>query len=106
MKKVICAAAIAAMFGISDITAQDPAALQKADAPPNGVWLDSLDLKGVALRPQPRPQRGQTAAPPMIFRLGGAIYAHAVPLRADADLTIDLGGAATRFVAMIGVDDG
>src|SRR5262249_47233422 len=38
--------------------------------------------------------------------LGGATYPHAVPLRSDADMTIDLGGGATRFVSAVGVDDG
>jgi alpha-galactosidase len=85
---------------------QDAAALQQADAPPNATWIDKLDLSKVQLRPAPRPGRGQTTAPPMIFRLGGVTYPHAVPLRSDADMTIDLGGGATRFVSMIGVDDG
>jgi alpha-galactosidase len=84
---------------------QDASALQGAEPPANGVWLDSLDLSKVQLRPGPRGQRGQPP-PPTVFRLGGVTYPHAVPLRADADMTVDLGGAATRFVSMIGVDDG
>src|SRR3954467_6380532 len=84
---------------------QDPASLQAADAPPNAVWIDSLDLSKAPIR-RPRAQRGQAAAPPLVFRLAGATYAHGLPLQSDGDITIDLGGAATRFVAMIGVDDG
>ena len=83
--------------------AQEAAVLQRADAPPNGVWLDTLDLRGVQLRPQPRPQRGQTP-PPRVFALAGVTYPHAVPLRSDADMTIDLDGAA-RFMSLVGVED-
>ena len=85
---------------------QDAAALQGADPPANGIWVDSLDLSKTPIR-RPRGQRGQTTPPPpLTFRLGGATYAHALPLQSDGDLTIDLGGTATKFVAMIGVDDG
>jgi alpha-galactosidase len=84
---------------------QDAAALQGSEPPANGVWVDSLDLSKVQLRPGPRGQRGQPP-PAGIFRLGGVTYPHAIPLRADADMTIDLNGAASRFLSMIGVDDG
>jgi alpha-galactosidase len=84
---------------------QDPASLQGADPPGNGIWLDSLDLSKVQLRPAGRGQRGQPP-PPVVYRLGGATYAHAVAIRSDADMTVDLNGAAQRFVSMIGVDDG
>src|SRR6187549_1501840 len=83
---------------------QDPA-LAGSDPPANAVWVDSLDLSRAAVR-RPRAQRGQTSAPALMFRLGGVSYIHALPLQSDGDLTIDLGGAATRFVATIGVDDG
>jgi alpha-galactosidase len=86
--------------------AQDAAVLQAADPPQNGLWVDSLDLTNAPIR-RGRGQRGSTAPPPpLVYRLGGATYAHALPLVSDADLTIDLGGAATKFIAMIGVDDG
>ena len=81
-------------------------AIQGTDAPPNGVWVDSLDLSRAPLR-RPRGQRGQTTPPPpLVFKLGGVTYPHAVPLQSDGDVTIDLGGSATRFVSMIGIDDG
>src|SRR3954471_6845155 len=101
-------AAAAAVLVASPIAAfrQDAAALQASDPPPNGVWLDSLDLSSAPIR-RGRGQRGSTAPPPpLVFRLGGVTYPHALPLQSDGDLTIDLGGAATKFVAMAGVDDG
>src|SRR5262245_12972578 len=85
---------------------QDAASLQGSDPPANGIWVDSLDLSNAPIR-RGRGQRGSTTPPPpLVYRLGGVTYPHALPLQSDADLTIDLGGAATSFVAMIGVDDG
>ena len=106
---VIVAVAIAAApvaSTPSGLSKQDAAELQRADPPSNGVWVDSLDLSKAPIR-RPRAQRGQTAPPaPLVFILGGATYAHGLPLQSDGDISIDLGGAATRFVSMIGVDDG
>jgi alpha-galactosidase len=84
---------------------QETSALQGAEPPPNGVWVDNLDLSRAPVR-RPRAQRGQTTPAPLVFRLGGVTYAHALPLQSDGDLTIKLDRAATKFVAMIGVDDG
>jgi hypothetical protein len=51
--------------------------------------------------------RGLTTPPaPLTFKLAGVTYAHALPLVSDGDLAIDLAGAATCFVAMVGVDEG
>jgi len=84
---------------------QDAAVFQRADAPSNAVWVDSLDLSKAAIR-RPRAGRGQPTPPPaLVFSLGGTTYAHALPLLSDADLTIDLKGSATKFSAMVGIDD-
>jgi alpha-galactosidase len=88
----------------SSTRAQDISALQGADPPAGGIWLDSLDLRHAALRPQPRGQRGQPA-PPRTYTLGGATYAHGVPMRVDSDMTVDLGAGAARFLSVIGIDD-
>src|SRR5215510_5060865 len=84
---------------------QDAASLQGSDPPANGIWVDSLDLSNAPIR-RGRGQRGSTTPPPpLVIKLGGATYPHALPLQSDGDLTIDLAGAATKFVAMIGVDE-
>jgi alpha-galactosidase len=101
--------------------AQDSSVLQQKDAPPDGVWVDSLDFSKVSgvLRPPPRGRgagpRGQGAPgtppappappPPPTYALGGVTYPHAVPLQSDRDLTIDLKGQAARFASMVGIDD-
>src|SRR5262245_9894017 len=104
--RLLSAAALAVVLAVPLSGArQDAQSLQGADPPANGIWLDSLDLSKVQLRPGPRGQRGQPP-PPMTFKLGGVTYPHAVPLRADADMTVNLDGSATRFVSMVGVDDG
>ena len=85
---------------------QDATALQGTDPPANGIWVDSLDLSGAPIR-RGRGQRGATTPPPpLVYRLSGTVYPHALPLQSDADLRILLDGAATKFVAMVGVDDG
>jgi alpha-galactosidase len=88
--------------------AQDvsPASLAAQDPPANGIWVDSLDLSNASIRRPRRFGRGQTAPPsPLTFKLGDTVYAHAVPLVSDGDLTIDVDGNATRFVSMVGIDD-
>src|SRR2546425_5105220 len=86
-------------------TAQDPATLHSADAPPNSVWVDTLELSKAMIR-RPRTPRGQTTPPaPLVFKLGGVVYQHAVPLQSNADLAIDLDGQAVRFTSMVGIDD-
>jgi len=100
MKLTIVALLLAVVVG-----AQDATVFQRADPPAGAIFVDSLDLSKASIR-RPRAGRGQPTPPPaLVFALGGATYAHALPLTSDADLTIDLKGAATRFAAMVGIDD-
>lgn len=106
---IACAAAgvsiaVAAVMTIG-ISAQDAATLQRSDAPSNGFWIDSLDLSKEALR-RPRLPRGQTGTPPPLkVSLGGATYAHALPLVSDGAIELALGGQAVRFDAVVALDD-
>jgi alpha-galactosidase len=103
--RFLLAAALAVALATPIAGGQDAAALQGSDPPANGIWVDSLDLTNVTIR-RGRGQRGSTTPPPpLVFKLGGVTYPHALPLQSDGDVTIDLGGAATKFVAMIGVDE-
>lgn len=100
----IIAIAIAAIGAVIHPRAQDAQALRATDAPANAIWLDSLDLSGGAIR-RPRGQRGQPPPGPMKLNLGGVEYPHGVPILVNGDLVVDLKGAATRFVSMVGIDD-
>jgi hypothetical protein len=93
---------------VAHLGAQDAVALSKVDAPPGSIWVDSLDLSKASIR-RPRAGRGQAGQPPppvvpLTYSLGGVKYEHAVPLLVNADLAIDLKGAATKFVAMVGLE--
>jgi alpha-galactosidase len=93
-------------------TAQDQDFLRGTDAPPNAIWLDSLDLtKMVQRRQTPRAGatlaggggRGRGGVAPIT--LGGVVYPHGIGTLSINELIIDLKGQATRFVSMVGLDD-
>lgn len=106
----VAAASIAAFAGSAFARVQETAALQQKDPPPDGIWISSLDLSKVALRPAGRGRgaggAGQPAAPPPppVYVLGGVTYPNTVPLVSDRDMTIDLKGRAVRFASMVGID--
>ena len=128
---------VAALLGAATVmsASQQPAAapnqldavLRATDAPPNAIWMDSLDLgKMVQRRETPRPRAtlaraargrgagagaagapgGRAAAPgPLPITLGGVQYPHGIGTLSINELIIDLKRQATRFVAMVGLDD-
>src|SRR6187402_2075848 len=103
-------------------TRQDQALdlLRTSEAPANAIWIDSLDLTKMVQRRQ-TPRAGQTLArgrgagrgraagggPPAAspLTLGGVVYPHGIGTLSINELIIDLKGQATRFVAMVGLDD-
>ncbi len=97
------------------LSAQDPASLRGDDPPAGAIWVDSLDLSNAPVRrpraaPAGRQAAGQAAPstpapPPLTYMLGGVTYAHGIGITVNADVAIDLKGAATRFVAMVGLDE-
>ena len=111
---VLVAAALLAALAASLEAARQAdvrAMLQAQTAPPNAVWLDSLDLsKMVQRRQTPRAGatlaggRGRGAAPSPIT-LGGVAYPHGIGTLSINELIVDLKGQATRFVSMVGIDD-
>jgi alpha-galactosidase len=99
--------------------AQELEMLRGATAPPGAIWIDSLDLsKMVQRRQTPRAGRslargggrgrgrgaaGQPAGSPIT--LGGVTYEHGIGTLSINELIIDLKGQATRFLAMVGLND-
>jgi alpha-galactosidase len=84
-------------------------ALRSATAPANAMWLDSLDLsKMVQRRGTPRAGAyggGNAKEPAKPLTLGGVVYPHGIGTLSINELIVDLKGQATRFVAMVGIDD-
>ncbi|MGD8328251.1 MAG: NPCBM/NEW2 domain-containing protein [Acidobacteriota bacterium] len=92
---------------------QDAVTLQQTEAPPDGVWVDSLDLSNAPIRRprRPRGRGGETRPepPPIKATLGGIEYPHGLPIaanRVNEDIAIDLAGGARSFAAMVGIHDG
>ena len=128
MKRLVTAAVAAALvFGVAAVSlparqTQEVELLRLADPPPNGIWVDTLDMSRIAATvirvPRGRgagPARAPAGAPPgavappapaapPVYALGGVTYLHAVPMQSDRDLSIDLKGQAVRFASMVGID--
>jgi alpha-galactosidase len=87
-------AAIVCMAGLTsspDFAAQD------------SLWLGALDLSRMHQGwGRPRVDSSVDGKP---LRLGGTVYRHGVGTHARAVLRVDLRGAATRFRAVVGVND-
>jgi alpha-galactosidase len=91
------------LWPASRVLAQDPAILCGKDAPANAIWLDSLDLSKVDQGwGVPRAGRSVDNHP---LQLHGKEFFHGLGTHAESEMRIDLKGAATQFVAMVGVDD-
>ncbi len=83
--------------------AQDPAALRAVDAPANALWTDVLKLSTMQ-QEYGKPNAGKSVDGNPLT-LHGTIYPHGIGTHAHSELLIDLKGTATRFVAMVGLDD-
>ncbi|BDI30415.1 alpha-galactosidase [Capsulimonas corticalis] len=83
--------------------AQDNAALMAQAAPPDALWLDSLDLSNV-WQDYGAAHAGKSVDGNPI-KLGGISYAHGVGTHAGSQIVIDLHGEGVQFEAMVGVDD-
>jgi alpha-galactosidase len=124
MWKTVTVVSFAATLGMATassqraVSQQEMELLRGADAPPNAIWIDSLDLsKMVQRRQTPRAGRslaggggrrgaGSAAGPPgSPITLGGVTYQHGIGTLSINELIIDLKGQATRFLAMVGLND-
>src|SRR5579871_5592574 len=79
------------------------AELRGAQPPANAMWVERLDLRQMS-QDWGTPQRGRSVdRNPLTLK--GVVYPHGIGTHAKSELSINLKGAATRFVSMVGVDD-
>lgn len=87
----------------SPLRAQEGAALRAMDAPAGALWADTLDLSTLQ-QDFGSAQAGKSVDNNPI-KLHGVVYPHGIGTHARSEMLINLKGAATRFIAMVGLDD-
>lgn len=103
MKSLFSLLAILAL-GATALAQREPEPdLTGAEPPPNGYWVDRLDLSRV--EQDWAAARAGKSVDNRPLTLGGVVYRHGVGTHANSDMLIDLNGSATRFMAVVGVDD-
>ncbi len=83
--------------------AQDVAALRGKDAPAGAIWLDSLDVNKI--EQSWAVARAGCSAESHPIQIHGVGFVHGIGTYSVSEMWIDLKGAATKFVGMVGVDD-
>lgn len=83
--------------------AQETPDLKATDAPPNALWLETLDLSKITQGWQEARAGRSVENNPLSLK--GEVYPHGIGTHARSEWLIDLKGVATKFVAMAGVDD-
>jgi len=78
--------------------------LKGKDAPAGAVWLDTQDLSLVKLG-FGTVGKGKAIGGKNALSIGKQIFEHGIGTHAASVTEFELGGAATRFVAAVGVDD-
>ncbi len=76
---------------------------QPAKAAPSAVWIDELDLTAVEQDWGQAHARKSVDGHPL--SIGGTKFDRGVGTHAASEVTVELGGGAQRFEAMVGVDD-
>src|ERR1044071_6096265 len=71
--------------------------------PENRAWLDSLDLTKLSQR-RGVPHAGRSIRD-LPITLGGVVQERGIGTRSISEFVIDLGDGATRFEAIVGLDD-
>jgi alpha-galactosidase len=95
--------ALAMVPGVPLRAAQEVAALRATEVPANGVWVDGFDLAKMSAGRHGRPGQSVRNTP---IALDTLVYPHGLGVTSNSEFLIDLKGQATRFVAMVGIDDG
>ncbi|MGH9760036.1 MAG: NPCBM/NEW2 domain-containing protein, partial [Blastocatellia bacterium] len=92
-----------ALMMASGQASQESRDVQRATAPSDAIFLDSLDVSRT-VQDEGTTVAGASADKNPITLLG-ARYPHGVGMHANAELAIQLNAAAKSFVSMVGVDD-
>jgi alpha-galactosidase len=98
-----CICVSAWIFLSPAVARQDLPILTRDAAPANSIWLDSLDLSKIE-QGWGNPHAGRSVDNNPI-KIHGVSFVHGVGTHAESEMRIDLKGAATRFLSMVGVDD-
>ena len=99
-------AAVGLLLGLAlpaQVKAQDTAALTAKDAPANGLWAETLDLSKMMVG-YGTPNAGKSIDGHPLT-LAGVVYPHGIGTHAASEFIVNLYGSATRFSALVGVDD-
>ncbi len=78
-------------------------AQQAPPTPARALWLDTLDISHIA-QDYGEPHSGKSVDNNPLT-LAGTVYPHGIGTHAGSRFDVDLKGAATRFKAVVGVDD-
>ncbi|MGI4788987.1 MAG: NPCBM/NEW2 domain-containing protein [Janthinobacterium lividum] len=80
-----------------------PGDVRAQDVPQNSLYVETLDLSKMTVGyGTPNVGKSIDGHP---LTLGGVVYPHGIGTHAESVFVIDLHGSATRFSAMVGVDD-
>ncbi len=102
-----CAVLPAVLNGQATATARQLAELTGDAPPPHGIWVEDVGLDAMFQR-RGRPvaggvRVGRRGVQPIT--LGGVAYTHGIGTQSISEFLVDLKGQATRFQAMVGLDD-
>src|SRR5712692_6569276 len=85
------------------VNAQNADALRLEAPPPHSLWLENLDLKQMT-QDYGTPRAGRTVDNSPLT-LHGVVYPHGIGTHSTSQFSVNLKRAATRFAAMVGLDD-
>jgi alpha-galactosidase len=87
--------------------AHSPQSIQQQDPPANGIWVEDIGLDAMFQR-RGRPVAGGVGGGrrgPQPITLAGVVYPHGIGTQSISEFVVDVKGQASRFLAMIGLDD-
>jgi alpha-galactosidase len=103
MRKAMCIVGLLAATLINGADGAGAEPTRAGTAGPQVVWLDSLDLSHFSQR-RGAPRAGKSIRD-LPITLGGVVHERGIGTRSISEFVIDLGDGATRFEAIVGIDD-